>query len=83
MAGLAVVAVVVAPTVDARPNCDQTNSTTVCQTNGSVSIKANPGTVSSPTGAGAKFRGKPAVAELMAAVDDISGSTAWGSPLRK
>lgn len=51
MAGLAVVAVVVAPTVDARPNCDQTNSTTVCQTNGSVSIKANPGTVSSPTGA--------------------------------
>ena len=43
MAGLAVSAVVVAPGAGARP-CDQTNELTICQTNGSVSIKAVPGT---------------------------------------
>lgn len=51
MAGLAVVAVVVAPTADARPNCNQTNRTEVCETDGHASIKTAPGTVSNPTGA--------------------------------
>lgn len=49
MAGLAVVAFVWAPAAQSRPFCDQRGSTTtVCQTNGSVSIKSEPGTYAAP-----------------------------------
>jgi hypothetical protein len=49
MAGLAVAAAVAAiPAADARPNCHSSDFQTVCQTNGSVSIKSRPGTVAPP-----------------------------------
>lgn len=48
MAGLAVAAGVSAPTAAARPTCQQTDFKSICQTNGSVSIKARPGTVAPP-----------------------------------
>ena len=48
IAGLTVVAGVSAPVAGARPTCQDTNTTTVCQTNGSVSIKARPGTTAPP-----------------------------------
>jgi len=51
MAGLAaaaVVTVVTAPAADARPFCDEAGGTTICQTNGSISIKATPGTSAAP-----------------------------------
>ncbi len=52
MAGLAAVAVVVAPSADARPNCNDTDRATVCETAGHVSIKTAPGTVAPPAGTG-------------------------------
>ncbi|MGB0973323.1 MAG: hypothetical protein ACPGVG_20580 [Mycobacterium sp.] len=48
LAGVAAVTFVAAPTADARPFCDEAGGTTVCQTNGSTSIKATPGTVFAP-----------------------------------
>jgi len=48
MAGIGVVAVVSAPAAQARPTCQQTDFKSICQTNGSVSIKARPGTVAPP-----------------------------------
>ena len=45
MAGIGVVAVMAAPAAQARPTCQQTDFKSICQTNGSVSIKARPGTV--------------------------------------
>ena len=48
MTGIAVAALVVAPAANARPTCQDTATTTVCQTNGSVSIKARPGTTAPP-----------------------------------
>ncbi len=48
MAGLAVVAGVSAPSAGARPTCQQTDFKSICQTNGSVSIKARPGTTAPP-----------------------------------
>lgn len=48
VAGLAVAAGVAAPTAVARPTCQSTDFKSVCQTNGSVSIKARPGTVAPP-----------------------------------
>lgn len=48
MATAAVAAVVAAPAADARPTCQSTDFKTICQTNGSVSIKARPGTVAPP-----------------------------------
>jgi hypothetical protein len=48
MVGLAVVAGVLAPVANARPTCQDTNTKTICQTNGSVSIKARPGTTAPP-----------------------------------
>lgn len=49
MTGLAVAGVVAAiPAADARPTCQSSDFQTVCQTNGSVSIKARPGTVAPP-----------------------------------
>ena len=46
--GFAVAAVAVAPPADARPTCQTAGVKTVCQTNGSVSIKARPGTTAPP-----------------------------------
>lgn len=48
MAGVTVAALISAPVADARPTCQSTDFMTVCQTNGSVSIKARPGTVAPP-----------------------------------
>ncbi|HQE13885.1 MAG TPA: hypothetical protein PLD01_02260 [Mycobacterium sp.] len=48
MAGVGVIAVVSAPAAQARPTCQQTDFKSICQTNGSVSIKARPGTVAPP-----------------------------------
>ena len=48
VAGFALVAGISAPVAAARPTCQETNSKTICQTNGSVSIKARPGTVAPP-----------------------------------
>ncbi len=44
LASLAVVAVISAPAASARPSCQEAGVKTICQTNGSVSIKAVPGT---------------------------------------
>ena len=48
IAGVAVAAGVSAPIADARPTCQSTDFKSICQTNGSVSIKARPGTVAPP-----------------------------------
>ncbi|MCW1959283.1 MAG: hypothetical protein KIH64_012210, partial [Mycobacterium sp.] len=48
LAGLAVAAGLAAPAAVARPTCQSTDFKTICQTNGSVSIKARPGTVAPP-----------------------------------
>lgn len=48
MSSLSVVALASAPAALARPTCQDTNTKTVCQTNGSVSIKARPGTTAPP-----------------------------------
>jgi len=46
--GFAVAAVAVAPPADARPTCQTAGVQTICQTNGSVSIKSRPGTTAPP-----------------------------------
>lgn len=51
MTGIAVAALVVAPSATATsrgPNCREAGVKTICQTNGSVSIKARPGTTAPP-----------------------------------
>ena len=48
MAAVTAVTVISAPVADARPTCQSTHTKTICQTNGSVSIKARPGTVAPP-----------------------------------
>lgn len=48
MAGVLAVTLLTPPTADARPTCQSTDFKTICQTNGSVSIKARPGTVAPP-----------------------------------
>lgn len=48
LAGVAVAAVLAAPVAHARPTCQQTDFKSICQTNGSVSIKARPGTTAPP-----------------------------------
>ncbi len=48
MVSLAVMAGISAPVADARPTCQDTNTKTICSTNGSTSIKARPGTVAPP-----------------------------------
>lgn len=47
-AGLAVAAGLSVPVANASPNCQTTGTTTTCRTNGSVSIKARPGTTAAP-----------------------------------
>jgi len=48
VAGLVVLAGVFAPAADALPSCQSSGTTSTCRTNGSVSIKAQPGTVAPP-----------------------------------
>lgn len=48
LAGLTVAAGVSAPIAIARPTCQSTDFKSICSTNGSVSIKARPGTVAPP-----------------------------------
>jgi len=48
LAGLAAVTVMEAPGADARRTCHDTGGATVCQTNGSVSVKAVPQTTAPP-----------------------------------
>lgn len=43
-AGVIAAAVMSAPVASARPSCQEAGVTTICQTTGSVSIKAVPGT---------------------------------------
>jgi hypothetical protein len=45
---LLAVEVIVPPVAGARPTCQSTPSKTICETNGSVSIKARPSTVAPP-----------------------------------
>lgn len=48
VAGFAVVAGISAPAAGARDTCRDTETKTVCQTRGSTSIKARPGTKAPP-----------------------------------
>jgi hypothetical protein len=48
VASLIAAAVVTAPVANARPSCHEAGVQTICQTNGSVSIKARPGTTAPP-----------------------------------
>lgn len=48
MVSFVVITGISAPTAEARPTCQSTDFQTVCQTNGSVSIKTRPGTVAPP-----------------------------------
>lgn len=48
MVSLTIVAGVSAPAADALPSCQDSGTTSTCRTNGSVSIKASPGTVAPP-----------------------------------
>ena len=48
MTAMTALAVVTAPVADARPTCQSNDWKSICQTNGSVSIKARPSTVAPP-----------------------------------
>ena len=48
MAGVMAVTLIAPPVADARPTCQSTPTMSICQTNGSTSIKARPGTVAPP-----------------------------------
>ena len=48
MVGMTVAEVVTPSVAYARPTCQSTHTMTICQTNGSTSIKARPGTVAPP-----------------------------------
>lgn len=48
MVSLVVVTGISLPVANARPTCQSTETKSICQTNGSVSIKARPGTVAPP-----------------------------------
>lgn len=48
LAGLAALTAISAPVAGARPTCQDNNTNTVCQTNGSTAIKARPGTTAPP-----------------------------------
>lgn len=47
-AGLTVAAMLSAPAAQARPTCRDSGNATTCETNGSVSIVATPGTKAPP-----------------------------------
>ncbi len=46
--GGALALVIAAPAAQARPTCQEFEDTTICETKGSVSIKAKPGTTAPP-----------------------------------
>lgn len=48
MTAVMAVTLIAAPVADARPTCQSTPTMSICQTNGSTSIKARPGTVAPP-----------------------------------
>lgn len=48
VAGLLVASVVSAPFAAARSTCQDSDTKTICQTNGSTAIKARPGTTAPP-----------------------------------
>ncbi|MEZ5131319.1 MAG: hypothetical protein R2763_06275 [Mycobacterium sp.] len=48
LAGFAVAAGVSAPLAGARSTCQDSDTKTICQTNGSTAIKARPGTTAPP-----------------------------------
>lgn len=48
LVSVVVLAGVSAPAANALPSCQDAGTTSTCRTNGSVSIKARPGTVASP-----------------------------------
>ena len=48
MAGVMALTLIAAPVADARPTCQSTPTMSICQTNGSTSNKARPGTVAPP-----------------------------------
>jgi hypothetical protein len=48
MVAVMAVTLMAAPVADARPTCQSTHTMSICQTNGSTSIKARPGTVAPP-----------------------------------
>ena len=48
LSGVTAASIIVVPIAQARPTCQQTDTKSICQTNGSVSIKARPGTVAPP-----------------------------------
>ena len=48
MAAVSALTLMTAPVAGARPTCQSTHTMTICQTNGSTSIKARPGTVAPP-----------------------------------
>jgi len=48
VAGFAVVVGISAPVASARDTCRDTDTKTICQTSGSTSIKARPGTMAPP-----------------------------------
>ncbi|MEI7545726.1 MAG: hypothetical protein WCJ53_12990 [Mycobacteriaceae bacterium] len=48
MAAVAAATLVSAPAASARPVCEDAGNQTICQTNGSISIKSRPGTTASP-----------------------------------
>lgn len=51
IAGGVLAMVIAAPTAQARPTCQELVDTTICETKGSVSIKAEPGTTAAPPAA--------------------------------
>ena len=62
MVSLTIVAGVSAPAADALPSCQESGTTSTCRTNGSVSIKARPGTVAPPANQpGIRWRRGPGV----------------------
>ena len=51
IAGGVLAMVIAAPAAPARPTCQEFEDTTICETTGSVSIKAKPGTTAEPPAA--------------------------------
>ena len=62
LASLAALLGVSAPAADALPSCQESGTTSTCRTNGSVAIKARPGTVAPPANQPSiRWRGGPGV----------------------
>lgn len=62
LASLAALLGVSAPAAGALPSCQESGTTSTCRTNGSVAIKARPGTVAPPANQPSiRWRGGPGV----------------------